>query len=185
MSTCLTPDCDQPARSYAGHGPRPRYCPEHSSARHRTARSRAGTDTRPDCCKDTGTRGYCAQHRKVKVRNYAKDLSPDSVMSGNDQVAAAVLVAAQSRDVATSGLSVSSPYRAITSQLWFPAARLQVIGSADLTADGKPVNPEWREQFGEFAPDVHALGELLPRGESWPWVDVTSKVFTCEENEER
>jgi hypothetical protein len=164
---CLHPDCTNPAKPYGGRGPRSSYCPEHSAASYRKARSRAGIDLRPACCRAQG-KGMCAQHRKVKVHSYGQDLLPDSRVGPDDSLTSRELAAAQIHDAINAGLRISSPWRAINPVTTWARESFPVIGQPDLTCDWTPANPCWRQSFGESTIASRQL-RLVGRGPEWPW----------------
>lgn len=56
---------------------------------------------------------------------------------------------------------------------------IPVIGQTDLDAYWRPVNPSWREEFGESAyakPRHTEWTTLVTRGPAWPWATETEKV---------
>lgn len=170
ITTCRHPECSDYVKRYSGRGPRSAYCVEHSKPKHRMARSRAGIDARPECCR-AQDRGVCKQHRKPKVHSYGRDLNPDSVLAGDEHITREEKVEAQFRDVLDLGLRISSPWGAIACRLTWARERWPVIGQPDLAEDWLPINPEWRTGVEDEFPQVNSklVTELVWRSPEWPW----------------
>lgn len=173
--TCQHPECLDTVRSYHGRGPRSQYCPEHSKPKYRMARSRAGIDLRPECCRAQG-KGVCKQHRKRREHNYGRDLDPQSVLSATDGATAEEIAAAQYRDALNLGLAIRSPWAAISGMgITWGRERHMVIGQPDLTWDWQTANPEWREGVEDEFLKVNAklVTMLVWRGPEWPFAAIS------------
>lgn len=131
------------------------------------ARSRAGIDLRPECCKAQG-KGMCQQHRKPREHNYARELHPASILGSPEETEA------QIDDVSRLGLRISSPWGAVSGKgITWGRDHHPVIGQRDLTCDWRPINPEWRKGVeGEFPEVKPKLVTLVWRGPEWPWAEV-------------
>jgi hypothetical protein len=133
------------------------------------ARSRAGVDFRPACCRAAGPE----EHTPERARKY--DLDPSAILGDLDGATAGQRAAAQFSDAIGSGLRVGAAWNAISPTLAWNSERCAVIGQDDLTEDWRQVSTDWRAQFGENVRVVHRGPQripLVPRGDYWPWAEL-------------
>ena len=103
---------------------------------------------------------------------------PDSIFAADDTLTGRQLAAAQFQDALDAGLDIRAPWRAISSRNTWTMEHFKVIGQPDVTWDWMPVNPEWREAFGEHTRSVNheLVTSLVWRGPEWPWEDIDAKA---------
>lgn len=173
----------------------------------RRLRAKGGAN-RPLCCASASPALKCEQHKEEEApwrfadhwADYAGAL-PRMVrrecFSFDDETAGEMITPDMTMPVATlasedvaaaRGMSlrvdVSSAARKPPSGQWIKeqftdgSGAIPVIGQRDVDADWQPVEPAWRDSFGERIGSTgfkaSAPTALLPRGAAWPWADATA-----------